>query len=134
MIFVNTHHKGEWLRDQMVASGFTVSLAHGQLDMDERAKITNDFRVGETRVLIATDVWARGIDVKNVTLVINFDIPTQCDTYLHRIGRSGRFGRRGIAITFWVHKTGDEKKLKKLQKFYSSVIQPLPSDLDSLFF
>lgn len=134
VIFVNTRDKGEWLRDQMIASGFTVALAHGQLDMDERAKIANDFRVGETRVLIATDVWARGIDVKNVTLVINFDIPTQCDTYLHRIGRSGRFGRKGIAITFWVRKTGDEKKLKKLQNFYSSVIQPLPSDLDSLFF
>jgi ATP-dependent RNA helicase len=133
VIFVNTREKGEWLRGEMVASGFTVALAHGQLEMEERAKIANDFRIGETRVLIATDVWARGIDVKNVTLVINFDIPSQCEIYLHRIGRSGRFGRRGIAITFAAG-AGDEKKLRKLQKFYSSVIAPLPSDLDALFF
>lgn len=134
VIFVNTRDKGEWLRDQMVASGFAVSLVHGQMDMDEREKIVNEFKVGETRVLLATDVFARGIDVKNVTLVVNFDIPTQCETYLHRIGRSGRFGRKGIAITFWVKHSGDEKKLRKLEEFYSSKIRELPSDLDALFF
>ncbi|KAH0786460.1 ATP-dependent RNA helicase FAL1 [Histomonas meleagridis] len=133
VIFVNTRDKGTWLKNQMVSSGFTVSLAHGQLSMEEREQITADFRNGETRVLIATDVWARGIDVRNVTLVINFDIPTQCETYLHRIGRSGRFGRKGIAITFCAG-SGDEKKIQKIQKYYDSVIQPLPSDLDSLFF
>jgi ATP-dependent RNA helicase len=133
VIFVNTREKGEWLREQMMASAFTVSLAHGQLQMEDREKIANEFKTGETRVLIATDVWARGIDVRNVTLVINFDIPTQCETYLHRIGRSGRFGRKGIAITFAAGPS-DEKKLKKLQKFYSSTIGPLPSDLDALFF
>jgi ATP-dependent RNA helicase len=133
VIFVNTRDKGEWLADQMRASAFTVALAHGQLAMAEREKIAEEFRAGETRVIIATDVWARGIDVRNITLVINFDIPTQCETYLHRIGRSGRFGRKGIAITFSAGES-DEKKLRKLQKFYSSTIAPLPSDLDSLFF
>jgi ATP-dependent RNA helicase len=133
VIFVNTREKGEWLKEQMIASAFTVSLAHGQLEMEERERIAVEFKTGETRVLIATDVWARGIDVRNVTLVINFDIPSQCETYLHRIGRSGRFGRKGIAITF-VAGESDEKKLKKLQKFYSSTIADLPGDLDALFF
>ncbi|OHT06891.1 ATP-dependent RNA helicase FAL1 [Tritrichomonas foetus] len=133
VIFVNTREKGNWLKNQMVASGFTVALAHGDLKMDEREQITNDFRVGETRVLIATDMWARGIDVRNVTLVINFDIPTKTDIYLHRIGRSGRFGRKGIAITFTASEA-DDRKIAKLEKFYSSKIKVLPSDLDSLFF
>jgi ATP-dependent RNA helicase len=133
VIFVNTREKGEWLRDQMVISGFTVSLVHGQMQMEEREKVTNEFRHGETRVLIATDVLARGIDVKTVSMVVNFDIPSQCEIYLHRIGRSGRFGRKGIAITL-CSGSSDEKKIKKLQKFYSSVISPLPADLDSLFF
>jgi ATP-dependent RNA helicase len=133
VIFVNTREKGEWLRDQMVASGFTVSLVHGQMQMEDRETVTNEFRHGETRVLIATDILARGIDVRSVSMVVNFDIPTQCEIYLHRIGRSGRFGRKGIAITF-CSGPSDEKKVKKLQKFYSSVMPPLPSDLDALFF
>ena len=78
-------------------------------------------------------MWARGIDVKNVTLVINFDIPTKTDIYLHRIGRSGRFGRKGIAITFSAS-SSDDKKIRKIEKFYGSKILPLPSDLDSLYF
>lgn len=133
VIFVNTREKGNWLKSQMISSGFTVSLAHGDLKMDEREKITNDFKTGETRVLIATDMWARGIDVKNVTLVINFDIPNKTDIYLHRIGRSGRFGRKGIAITFSAS-SSDDKKIHKLEKFYGMKILPLPSDLDSLYF
>jgi ATP-dependent RNA helicase len=133
VIFVNTREKGEWLADQMRASAFTVALGHGHMAMADRERIADEFRAGETRVIIVTDVWARGIDVRNVTLVINFDIPTQCETYLHRIGRSGRFGRKGIAVTFSAGQ-GDERKLKKLQKFYLSTIAPLPSDLDSLFF
>ncbi|KAK8837695.1 hypothetical protein M9Y10_036230 [Tritrichomonas musculus] len=133
VIFVNTREKGNWLKSQMISSGFTVSLAHGDLKMDEREIITNDFKIGETRVLIATDMWARGIDVKNVTLVINFDIPNKTDIYLHRIGRSGRFGRKGIAITFSAS-SSDDKKIHKLEKFYGMKILPLPSDLDSLYF
>ena len=133
VIFVNTREKGEWLKGKMESTGFTISLAHGHMSMEEREKITNEFKVGETRVLIATDIWSRGIDVSNVTLVINFDIPTQTDTYLHRIGRSGRFGRKGIAITFSSGNI-DKKKIKKIEEYFSSKIKILPSDLDSLYF
>ena len=133
IIFVNTKEKGKWLKQQMIDSGFTVDLAISDLKMGEREQIVRNFKDGETRVLIASDMWARGIDVKNVSLVINFDIPTQTDIYLHRIGRSGRFGRKGIAITF-VANDSDEKKIRKIEKYYSSKINPLPSDLDSLYF
>ena len=133
VIFVNSVEKGNWLKGKMVDSGFTVALVHGQMTMDDRAKITEEFRSGEARVLIATDVFSRGIDVRNVTLVINFDFALTCDVYLHRIGRSGRFGRKGLAITLCAGES-DEMKLRKLEKYFSTKIGPLPSDLDALFF
>lgn len=70
------------------------------MEMSERNEVMKSFKAGDARVLIATNLIARGIDVQNVTLVLNFDIPKNCETYLHRIGRSGRFGRKGIAINF----------------------------------
>lgn len=133
VIFVNTKEKGDWLKQKLVTSGFTVSLVHSQLSQEERNTVTQDFKSGETRVLIATDVLSRGFDVRNITLVINFDIPTDTRTYYHRIGRSGRFGRKGVAITFCAGNS-DEKKLKKLEEYYRMKIKDLPSDLDSLFF
>lgn len=133
VIFVNSREKGEWLKGKMIDSGFTVALIHGQMTSEERTKITEDFKTGEARVLITTDVFSRGIDVRNVTLVINFDFALTCDIYLHRIGRSGRFGRKGLAITLCAGPS-DEKKLKKLEKYFSTKIGPLPSDLDVLFF
>ena len=132
VIFVNTIGKSKWLRDKFIDQGFTVALANSELSTEERELIAEGVKTGETRVLIATDVWARGIDVRNVTLVINYDIPTSVETYLHRIGRSGRFGRKGIAIT--ITAPGDEKKIKKIENYYSSKILPLPYDLDKLFF
>lgn len=133
VIFVNSREKGEWLKAKMVDSGFTVALVHGQMSMEDRESITEEFRSGEARVLIATDVFSRGIDVRNVTLVINFDFAQTGEVYLHRIGRSGRFGRKGLAITLCAGRS-DDMKLKKLEKYFSTKINPLPSDLDALFF
>ena len=133
IIFVNSVEKSEWLKGKMEASGFTVALIHGQMSMDERNKVTEDFRSGEARVLVATDVLSRGIDIRNITMVVNFDFAQTGDIYLHRIGRSGRFGRKGLAITLCAGKS-DEMKLRKLEKYFSTKIKPLPSDLDSLFF
>lgn len=78
----------------------TVSATHGDMDQNTRDVIMREFRSGSSRVLITTDLLARGIDVQQVSLVINFDLPTQPENYLHRIGRSGRFGRKGVAINF----------------------------------
>ena len=84
----------------------------------------------ETVVLIATDVIARGIDVQQVEVVINFDLPKHLETYIHRIGRSGRFGRKGIAINFITE--SEYEKMEKIQNFYTTQIEPLPDNIKSL--
>ena len=80
----------------MRASNFTVASMHGDMPQKERDAIMQEFRQGTSRVLITTDIWARGIDVQQVSLVINYDLPINRENYIHRIGRSGRFGRKGV--------------------------------------
>ncbi|XP_013637712.1 eukaryotic initiation factor 4A-III homolog isoform X2 [Brassica napus] len=93
VIFCNTKRKVDWLSEKMRTNNFTVSSMHGDMPQKERDEIMNQFRSGDSRVLITTDVWARGIDVQQVSLVINYDLPNNRELYIHRIGRSGRFGR-----------------------------------------
>ena len=100
VIFANTRRKVDWLTDKMRERDHTVSATHGDMDQNTRDVIMREFRSGSSRVLITTDLLARGIDVQQVSLVINYDLPTQPENYLHRIGRSGRFGRKGVAINF----------------------------------
>ena len=100
VIFCNTRRKVDWLTDKMREANFTVSSMHGDMPQRERDSIMQDFRQANSRVLISTDVWARGIDVQQVSLVINYDLPSNRENYIHRIGRSGRFGRKGVAINF----------------------------------
>lgn len=85
-----------------------------------------EFRSGSSRVLITTDLLGRGIDVQQVSLVVNYDLPTQPESYLHRIGRSGRFGRKGWAINFVTR--DDEQMLVDVQKFYNVVVEELPAN------
>ena len=84
----------------MRQANFTVSAMHGDMPQKERDAIMTEFRAGDSRVLIATDIWGRGIDVQQVSLVICYDLPSNRELYIHRIGRSGRFGRKGVAINF----------------------------------
>lgn len=100
------------------------------MDQNTRELIMKEFRSGSSRVLITTDLLARGIDVQQVSLVINYDLPTQPDNYLHRIGRGGRFGRKGAAINFVTE--DDATMLKDIQQFYNTVIEELPSDVADL--
>ena len=107
-----------------------ISSIHGDLKQSERDNVMKNFRQGATRVLITTDLLARGIDVYQVSLVINYEMPKQKETYIHRIGRSGRFGRKGNAINFV---TPEEKDLlEELQKFYNTNIEQLPTDLSEI--
>ncbi|KAH7574696.1 hypothetical protein JRO89_XS03G0331900 [Xanthoceras sorbifolium] len=130
VIFVNTRRKVDWLTDKMRSRDHTVSATHGDMDQNTRDIIMREFRSGSSRVLITTDLLARGIDVQQVSLVINYDLPTQPENYLHRIGRSGRFGRKGVAINFVT--TDDERMLFDIQKFYNVVIEELPSNVADL--
>ncbi|KAE8667129.1 Eukaryotic initiation factor 4A-2 [Hibiscus syriacus] len=130
VIFVNTRRKVDWLTDKMRSRDHTVSATHGDMDQNTRDIIMREFRSGSSRVLITTDLLARGIDVQQVSLVINYDLPTQPENYLHRIGRSGRFGRKGVAINFVT--TDDERMLFDIQKFYNVIIEELPSNVADL--
>jgi len=124
IIFVNTKRKVDWLTDKMREANFTVSAIHGDMPQQERDAITNEFRQGESRVLIATDVFGRGIDVAQVSLVINYDLPNSRELYIHRIGRSGRFGRKGVAVNFV--KADDIRILRDIEQFYGTQIDEMP--------
>ncbi|MCH0629106.1 DEAD/DEAH box helicase [Kocuria palustris] len=127
VIFCNTKAKVTWLAQQMKRQNFTVTLMHGDMKQDERDKIMADFRLGQLRVLISTDVWARGIDVQQVSLVINYDLPLDKENYIHRIGRLGRFGRKGVAINLLTKM--DIPELKALESYYKIKIKDMPLDL-----
>jgi len=124
VIFCNTRRKVDWLTEKMRASNFTVSSMHGEMVQKERDAIMAEFRSGTSRVLITTDVWARGIDVQQVSLVINYDLPANRENYIHRIGRSGRFGRKGVAINFVT--VDDVRILRDIEQFYSTQIDEMP--------
>jgi len=127
VIFCNTRKKVDWLTEKMQKSEFTVSSTHGEIGQKEREAILTTFRTGSSRVLIATDLLARGIDVHQVSLVINYDLPKNLENYIHRIGRSGRFGRKGVAINFVT--MDDHKTIKELEKFYNTQIDELPASI-----
>ncbi|KAK2962456.1 putative Eukaryotic initiation factor 4A-III [Blattamonas nauphoetae] len=130
VVFVNTREKVDWLTEQMRQAQFTVASMHGQMQQKERNEIMDRFRKGDARVLITTDVWARGIDVSHVSLVINYDVPLSREAYIHRIGRSGRYGRKGVAISFVVQE--DIQKLRDIEQFYSTQIAEMPMNVADL--
>jgi translation initiation factor 4A len=126
VIFCNTRRKVDWLNDELNKQNHTVSYMHSDMTKGDREKVIATFRSGSTRVLITTDLLARGIDVHHVSIVINFDLPTNRENYLHRIGRSGRFGRKGVAINFVTAK--DAQVMKDLESHYHTQIDELPMD------
>jgi len=130
VIFCNTRRKVDWLTEKMRKNNFTVASMHGDMTQDERDTIMKSFRSGENRVLITTDIWARGIDVQQVSLVINYDLPSNRELYIHRIGRSGRFGRKGVAINFVNNE--DIPRLRDIEQFYSTQIDEMPMNVADL--
>jgi len=130
VIFCNTRRKVDWLTDKMRQKEFTVSSTHGDISQRERDIILSEFRTGSSRVLITTDLLARGIDVQQVSLVINYDLPRNLENYIHRIGRSGRFGRKGVAINFVT--SDDSRALRELEQFYNTQIEEMPADVANL--
>ncbi|MXQ95973.1 hypothetical protein E5288_WYG020284 [Bos mutus] len=130
VIFLNTRRKVDWLTEKMHARDFTVSALHGDMDQKERDVIMREFRSGSSRVLITTDLLARGIDVQQVSLVINYDLPTNCENYIHRIGRGGRFGRKGVAINFVTEE--DKRILRDIETFYNTTVEEMPMNVADL--
>lgn len=130
VIFCNTRRKVDWLTEKLTARDFTVSAMHGDMDQAQRDLIMKEFRSGSSRVLIATDLLARGIDVQQVSLVINYDLPSNRENYIHRIGRGGRFGRKGVAINFVTAE--DVRMMREIEQFYSTQIEEMPMNVADL--
>lgn len=130
IIYCNTRRKVDWLTDKMGQRDFTVSSMHGDMTGQERELIMKQFRSGSSRVLITTDLLARGIDVQQVSLVINYDLPPNRENYIHRIGRSGRFGRKGVAINFVTNE--DVRAMRELEAFYHTQIEEMPMNVADL--
>ena len=130
IIYCNTKKTVENVCEDLKKKGHMISAIHGDLKQIERDAVMKDFRSGVTRVLVTTDLLARGIDVYQVSLVINYEMPKEKETYIHRIGRSGRFGRKGTAINFITPPEKD--KLLEIQDFYNTNLEQLPSDLSEI--
>ena len=124
IIYANSVGRVADLYDAMTADGFSVCCIHSSMRKEEREKSFFDFRKGVFRVLISSDVTARGIDIQQVSTVINFDIPRCVHNYLHRIGRSGRWGRKGLAINFITRM--DVSMIRTIERHYNSTISELP--------
>ncbi|KAG6327366.1 hypothetical protein ID866_11724 [Astraeus odoratus] len=100
VIFCNKKRKVDWLTENLHSHEFAVSALHGGMNQKQREAAMQEFRSGSSRFLITTDGLARGIDVHQVSFVINYDLPTKCESYIHRVGPGGCFGRKGVAINF----------------------------------
>jgi len=130
IIYCNTRRKVDFLAEQLTMRDFTVSTMHADLNQNDRDLVMTEFRSGSSRVLISTDLLARGIDVQQVSLVINYDLPRDVENYLHRIGRSGRFGRKGVAINFVTN--SDVRSMKEIEQFYHTQVEELPANVADL--
>jgi len=130
IIFCNTIRKVNWLSTNLQEKNFPITCIHCKMTQQERNDIVNEFRDGNTRILLTTDLLARGIDIPQVNLVINFDLPPNKETYIHRIGRCGRFGKKGVAITLVkMEDPMDIKNLNKMKHFYKINIDELPDNI-----
>ena len=125
IIYCNNVKRVADLTDAMILKGYPACCIHSGMEKDKRDEAYTNFKAGKYRVLISSDVTARGIDIQQVSTVINFDLPKSVHTYLHRIGRSGRWGRKGTGISFITRR--DMKQLRDLEMFYSTNINELPS-------
>jgi len=130
IIYCNSIRRVSDLAEAMTNDGFPVCCIHSGMEKDVRDKAYQEFRSGAHRVLISSNVTARGIDIQQVSTVINFDMPRDVHTYLHRIGRSGRWGRKGSGVNFVTRR--DFRKLKEIESYYGTAIPELPANFGIL--
>lgn len=128
IIYCNSVKRVSDLYDAMKEDEFPVSKMHSNMDKLERENAFLEFKSGKSRVLISSNVTARGIDIQQVSVVINFDIPNDVCTYLHRIGRSGRWGRKGVSINLITRR--DVVKMKEIETYYACDIKQMPVNMD----
>ena len=127
IIYINSKNKLMDIYNSLMSSNFPVSCIHGELNGEQRKRVMEEFKSGHSRILLSTDLLSRGIDVQQLSLVINFDLPKSKETYIHRIGRSGRYGRKGVAINLVTDR--DMAHLKDIETFYETEISEMPSNI-----
>lgn len=127
IIYCNSIKRVNDLCEALTKDNFPVCCIHSGMDKDERTKAYKEFTNGSSRVLISSNLTARGIDVQQVSTVINFDLPKDIHTYIHRIGRSGRWGRKGMGINFITRR--DIRKMKEIEQYYDTQIDELPASI-----
>ena len=126
LVFANLKVSVAELEEALRATGMSVASLHGDLEQRDRDRVMAKFRNGSTRVLVATDVAARGIDLESLDLVVNFDLPRQPEIYVHRIGRTGRAGKSGLSISLCA--TGDEPKLEAIEHYTGRPLKAIRSE------
>jgi len=130
IIYINSKNKLNQVYQSLLDDNFPVGMIHGNLMTNERTEIMEKFRQGEIRILLSTDLLSRGIDIQQLSLVINYDLPIKKETYIHRIGRSGRYGRKGVAINFVTDR--DLQDLEELKNFYNTKIEEMPQNIGDI--
>jgi len=130
IIYCNTKKRVDEISYKLKEREMSVSSMHSEMNQNDRNKIMKNFRAGASRILLSTDLNARGIDIQQVSLVINYDIPNNKENYIHRIGRSGRFGRKGIALNFVSDK--EKAALDEIETYYKTVVEDLPSNIEQV--
>jgi translation initiation factor 4A len=128
IIYLNSKVRMININDNLVYDGFPSACIHGDLTSNERSEIIDKFRSGKLRILLSTDLLSRGIDIQQLSLVINYDLPINLETYIHRIGRSGRYGRKGLSINFLTNR--DDEKFNNLKMHYDIEINEMPENMN----
>jgi translation initiation factor 4A len=127
IIYLNSKNKIQEIYDRLMGDNFPVGYITGDRSVEERTIVMNDFRSGTLRILLSSDLLARGIDIQQLSLVINFDLPREKETYIHRIGRSGRYGRKGVAINLINDR--EVEYMKSIEEFYDTQINEMPQNI-----
>merc|ERR1711935_797610 len=130
VIFVKSVQRAIALDKLLVECSFPSIAIHSGLSQDDRIARYKQFKEFQKRILVSTDLFGRGIDIERVNIVINYDMPSDSDSYLHRVGRAGRFGTKGLAITF-VGDDEDAAVMKQIQERFEINIGEMPSQIDT---
>ena len=125
IIYCNSIKMVDIISNKLNNDNFSVACIHGNMNQQERNQVVKEFRDGKSRVLISTDLLSRGIDIQQISIVINYDIPKNIESYIHRIGRSGRYGRKGVAVNFVTN--NDREQLSYIEQYYNTDIPELPN-------
>ena len=129
IVFVKSVDRAIKLDEVLRKDNFPSISIHRHLEQDERIKRYTDFKAFKYRIMVSTDIFGRGIDIEKINVVFNFDMPNESDSYLHRVGRAGRFGTKGLAITF-VSSPEDHATLEAIQKRFEVKVEELPTTID----